>query len=89
MQLGGVQSSGKAIIGKLYCDEPLPPPRVVDKGEFDQGGEHEGGAGAHPDINCLMVMPVIICWELNQHTNMFHYSKHLSPSHYFVCIIDD
>ena len=31
----------------------VPPPDVVHDGELYQSGEHEGGAGAHPDVQRL------------------------------------
>ena len=31
----------------------VPSPDVVHDGELYQSGEHEGGAGAHPDVKCL------------------------------------
>ena len=31
----------------------VTPPDVVHDGELYQSREHEGGAGAHPDVKCL------------------------------------
>ena len=31
----------------------VPPPDVVHDGELYQSGEHEGGAGTHPDVQGL------------------------------------
>ena len=33
-----------------------PAVEVVDHGELYEGGEHEGRAGAHPDVNRLQAM---------------------------------
>ena len=46
------------------CNFPLPgervgvgplAPEVVDAGELDEGGEHEGSANAHPHVDRLQV----------------------------------
>ena len=49
IRLGGVQVLSVPVAGDAR--QPAPgAPRVVDKGELDQGEEDEGGAGPHPDV---------------------------------------
>ena len=33
--------------------DPLLPPKIVDEGKFDQRGENESRACAHPNVDCL------------------------------------